>query len=198
MSSALIGICQNPPAQSTVEKYFDFPREFSTSEMTGIGKLSHTVTFNLRKSTTTLHFLLPEESNFLGTNMGEFHGLELCWIAPSHSICSVCLCTFLCTLGIRYDFKLIALWGSMVGVCIACSIVEVPVNLSFGKWNMLFYSSHIATIEALSSLFKWSNLSWSHKLVSLQSLFATAESVKVNEPSSSSRLSKSTTGSSTV
>ena len=80
----------------------------------------------------------------------------------------------------------------MVGVYIACSLVEVQVNFSFGKWNMSLYTSHIATIEALSSLFNWSNLSWSRKLVNLQSLFATAESVKVNETPPSSSLSRST------
>ena len=177
LSSVLTGICQKPLAQSTVEKYFDFPSESNTSEITGMGKLSPTVTsFNLRKSTTTLHFLLPEESSFLGTTkMGEFHGLELCWITPSDSICSVCLCTSsLCTFGIRYGFMLIALWGSTVGVGIACSMVEVRVNLSFGKWNTSLYSSHIVTLDAFSP-FKWFSFSWLHKSVSLQSLFTTAE-----------------------
>jgi hypothetical protein len=83
-------------------------------------------------------------------------------------------------------------------VGIACSIVVVQVNLSFGKWNISVYSSHIVTIDALSSLLKWSNLSWLRKLVSLQSLLATAEKAKVNEPSPSSRLARSTQGGSTV
>ena len=69
LSSSLKGICQKPLAQSTVEKYFDFPSESNTSVILGMGKLSPTVTsFNLRKSTTTPLFVLPEESSFFWNN----------------------------------------------------------------------------------------------------------------------------------
>jgi hypothetical protein len=79
-SSALTGCCQNPLAQSTVENYFEFPSEFNTFEITGIGKLSPMVTsFSFRKSIMTLHFVLPDASVFLGmTRIGEFHGLVPC------------------------------------------------------------------------------------------------------------------------
>jgi len=63
---------------------------------------------------------------------------------------------------------------------------------------MSLYSSHILTIVALSSLFKWPNLSWLRKLLSLQSLFATSDRAKVNETYPSSRLCRSTRGKSTV
>ena len=56
-----------------------------------MGKLSPTVTsFNFRKSTKTLHFVLPEASSIFGTtNMGEFQGLDFCWITPPANIFSV-------------------------------------------------------------------------------------------------------------
>ena len=65
LSSSLTGICKKPLAQSIVEKYFEFPNELNTSEITGMGKLSPIVTsFNLQQSTTILHFFLPDESGF--------------------------------------------------------------------------------------------------------------------------------------
>jgi hypothetical protein len=66
--------------------------------------------------------------------MGKFHGLELCWIIPSSNIFSLCLVTSsLCIQGRWYDLKCIALWGFILRVGIACSIVGVHVNLSWAN-----------------------------------------------------------------
>ena len=77
--------------QSIIEKYFDLPNALRISDMTGIGKLSPIVTsLSFLKSTTILHFFLPEASSFLGaTKIGEFHGLLLGTMVPSCNIYSV-------------------------------------------------------------------------------------------------------------
>lgn len=102
----------------------------------------------------------------------------------------------LCTSGIRYSFTLMAQL-SVVGVGIACSIVEVRVNLSSGKWEMSLYSSRIFSMDALS-LFNWCSLSWLRRLESLLPLPATAENFSASVLSLSSRPSNTTHGSSAV
>jgi hypothetical protein len=104
--------CKKPLLQSIVEKYFEFPKASSTSEMTGIGKLSPIVTsLSFLKSTIILHFLLPEASAPLGiTKIREFHGLLLEAIIPSCNIYSVCLWTSLWTSQIRCDFVHGSIW----------------------------------------------------------------------------------------
>ena len=79
------------------------PTASRISDITGTGKLSPIVTsLSFLKSTTILHFFLPDASVFLGiTRMGEFQGLELGTMIPLSSICSVCFWTSsLCILGI--------------------------------------------------------------------------------------------------
>jgi hypothetical protein len=76
-----------------VEKYLDLPNVSRISDITGTGKLPPIVTsLSFLKSTTIIHFFLPEASAFLGTTkIGEFHGLVLGTMMPSHNIC----CLFL-------------------------------------------------------------------------------------------------------
>jgi len=66
LSSSANGICQNPLAQSSAEKYRARPNLHKIFRKFGKGKLSPTVvSFSLRKSTHIRNLRIPDVSNFL-------------------------------------------------------------------------------------------------------------------------------------
>jgi hypothetical protein len=78
-----------------MEKYLDLSKASRISDVTCVEKLSSIATsLRVLKSTTILHFFLPQASAFLATTkIDTFHGLVLEAMMPLCGICSVCFWT---------------------------------------------------------------------------------------------------------